>query len=104
MQKNLSVEFYEQTCKCLKADGKPCSTLFPLHHHEEMWPQSYIMTHNKLNLVFMGSLMTTMHNKLNLVFMGSLMTTMHNQEDTVARSQHKSAKIQKITSYFMHNG
>ena len=59
---DLCVEFYEHTCKCLKADGRPCSTLFPLHHYEEIQAQSYIMTHDELDFVLMGSLMITMHN------------------------------------------
>ena len=84
----LCVEFCEQTCKCRKADGKPCSTLFSIDHYEEMRSQSYTLTHDELDLVLMGSLVSTLHN----------------QEDTVARSRHKSVKRQKITSCFMHNG
>ena len=42
----LCVEFYEKTCGCLKADSKPCSTLFYLDHYEELRAQSYIMTHD----------------------------------------------------------
>lgn len=84
----LCVEFYEKTCGCLKADGKPCSTLFHLEHYEELRAQSFIMTHDELDLVLMGSLMTTVHN----------------QEDTTARSRHKTVKRQRVTSCFMHHG
>jgi len=53
---------------CLKANGKPCSTLFQLH------AQLYMMTNDELDMVLIGSLMTTVHN----------------QEDTTVRSRHKS--------------
>ena len=45
----LCVEFYENTCGCSKADGKPCSMLFHLDHYEELRAQSYIMTHDELD-------------------------------------------------------
>ena len=77
----LCVEFYDNTCGCSKADGKPCSTLFHLDHYEELRAQSYIMKHDELDLALMGSLMTTMHN----------------QEDTVIHSRHKSVKRQRVT-------
>ena len=85
---DVCVEFVERTCGCKKADGKPCSSLFPLEHFAEMRSQAFLMTHQELDLVLLGSLMTTLHD----------------HEDTVARGRHKPVKRKKITSHFMHNG
>ena len=49
-----------------------------------------------------ASLMT--HHELDLVLMGSIMTTIRDLDTTVARGRHKPAKRIKITSHFMHNG
>ena len=84
---DICVEFYEHTCGCQKADGKPCSSLFPLEHFVEMCSQASLMTHQELDLVLLGSLMTTLHN----------------HDTTAARGRHKPAKRIKITSHFMHN-
>ena len=59
----LCVEFYENACRCSKADGNLCSMLFHLDHYEELRAQSYIMTHDELDLALMGSLRATMHNQ-----------------------------------------
>ena len=42
---DLCVEFYERTCGCKKADGKPCSSLFPLEHFVDMRSQASLITH-----------------------------------------------------------
>jgi len=49
-----------------------------------------------------ASIMT--RQELDLVLLGSFMTTMHDHEATVARGRHKPAKRQIVSSYFMHNG
>jgi len=36
----LCKQFYERTCGCKKADGKPCSSLFPLEHFVENQPDN----------------------------------------------------------------
>ena len=85
---DICVEFYERTCRCKKADGKPCSSLFSLEHYVDMRGQASLMTHQELDLVLLGSLMTTLHD----------------HDTTVVRGRHKPAKRTKITSHFMHNG
>ena len=85
---DVCVEFYERTCGCKKADGKPCSSLFTLDHFVDMRAQASLMTHQEFDLVLLGSLMTTLHD----------------HDTTVARGRHKAAKRTKITSHFMHNG
>ena len=84
----ICVQFYERTCGCQKADGKPCSSLFTLEHFVDMRSQASLMTHQELDLVILGSLMTTLHD----------------HETTVARGRHKPSKRSKVTSHFMHNG
>ena len=66
---------------------KPCSLLFPLEHFVDMCSQASVMTHQELDLVLMGSLMTTLHD----------------HDTTVARGRHKPVRRAKITSHFMHN-
>ena len=82
------VHFYERTCGCQKADGKPCSLLFTLEHFVDIRSQASLMTNQELDLVLLGSLMTTLHD----------------HETTVARGRHKPTKRTKVTSHFMHNG
>lgn len=82
------VEFYERTCGCKKADGRPCSSLFTVEHFVDMRSQASLMTHQELDLVLLGSLMTTLHD----------------HDTTVTRGRHKPAKRIKITSHYMHNG
>ena len=80
---DICVEFYERTCGCQKADGKPCSSLFPLEHFIDMRSQASLMTCQELDLV--------------------LMTTIYDHDAIVARGRHKPVKRCKITSHFMHN-
>jgi len=48
-----------------------------------------------------ASLMT--HQQLDLVLLGSLMTTLHDHDETLACGRHKPAKRQIVSSHFMHN-
>jgi len=43
---DVCVEFVEHTWGCKKADGKPCSSLFPLEHFVVMRSQAFLMTHH----------------------------------------------------------
>ena len=61
-----------------KADGKP---LFMLKHYVDMHRQASLMTHQELDLVLLGALMTTLH-------------------DHIACCRHKPAKRTKISSTF----
>ena len=81
------VQFYQRTCRCQKADGKPCNSLFTLEHFVDMRGQASLMTHQELDLVLLGSLMTTLHD-----------------HDAVTRGRHKPTKRARITSHFMHKG
>ena len=83
---DVCTNFYKHTCQCKKTDGKPCSLLFPLEHFVEMGSQASLITHQELDLVLMGLIMTTIH------------------DTTVARGRHKPANRVNITSHFMHNG
>ena len=79
-------KFTEDTCGCTKADGKPCSTLFSLEHYIELRAQASFLTHDELDLVLMGSIMST------------IMT------NDVAWCRHKPTKRSRIRQHYMHNG
>ena len=68
--------------------GKPCSLLFPHEHFVDMRSQASVMTHQELDPVLMGSIMTTLHD----------------HDTTVACGRHKPVRRTKITSHFMHSG
>ena len=63
------------------------SSLFTLEHFVDMRSQASLMTHQELDLVILGSLMTTLHD----------------HETAVAHGRHKPSKRSKVTSHFMHN-
>lgn len=79
-------KFVRDTCGCLKADGKPCSSLFSMEHYFELRAQASFLTHDDLDLVLMGSIMST------------ILT------DDVAWCRHKPAKRSRIRQLYMHNG
>lgn len=81
-------DFVQRTCGCKHANGKPCSTLFPLEHYIEMRAQVSLLTHQELDLLLLGSIMTTIEN----------------HEETSVRGRHKPIKRQRITSHYMHQG
>ena len=78
--------FIQRTCGCKHADGKPCSTLFPLEH--------YIDMHALVSLLS--------HHELDLLLLGSIMTTIENHDETSAHGRHKPLKRKRITSHYMH--
>ena len=68
--------FTQRTCGCKHADGKPCSTLFPLEHYIDMRAQVSLLSHHELDLLLLGSIMTTIEN----------------HDETTARGRHKPLK------------
>lgn len=85
----LCAEFVARTCGCKKADGrKPCSTLFPVEHYINLRAQAALLTRNELDMVLLGSVMST------------VLESSHSVED----HSHRSAKRRRICSNYMHNG
>ena len=83
----LCAEFVRKTCGCAKADGKPCSTLFSVEHYIEHRSLASLLTRQELDLVLLGSIMTTVMDR-----------------DSIVDGRHKPAKRKKISSCHMHNG
>ena len=52
-------QFIEQTCGCKKSNGKPCNSQFSLDYYIERRAQACLLTRNELNLVMLGSIMST---------------------------------------------
>jgi len=63
----LCEKFCQLTCGCTKANGKPCSTLFPPEHFADIRAQASLLDCHQLDCVLMGSLMTTMVERENIV-------------------------------------
>ena len=59
----LCTEFVRKTCGCAKADGKPCSTLFSVEHYIEHGSLASLLTRQELDLVLLGSIMTTVMDR-----------------------------------------
>ena len=78
-------EFANNTCGCKMANGKPCSGLFSVEQFIEFRAQSSFLTHEQLDLVLMGSVLSTVNAS----------------DKGVGRHQ---AKRQRITVTFMHKG
>ena len=68
------------------ADGKPCSGLYSLEQYIESRAQSSLLTREQLDLVLMGSILSTV-----------------NDSDKGVNGRHQ-AKRQRITVTFMHRG
>ena len=81
-------EFLRHTCGCKKAAGSPCSSLFPLEHYVTLRAQSALLTRNELDMVLLGSIMST------------TLDDSHSVKD----GRHKDAKRRKTSSNFMHHG
>ena len=79
-------KFVRDTCGCSKADDKPCSSLFSMEHYLDLRAQASLLTHDELDLVLMGSVMST------------ILT------DDVAWCRHKPTKRSRIRQHYMHNG
>ena len=80
-------EFIEQTCGCKKASGIPCSSQFSLEYYFERWAQASLLTRNELDLVMLGSIMSSTR-----------------VDDDIVHGRHKSVKRQKPRANYMING
>ena len=79
--------FVQRTCGCTKANGKPCSTLFSTEHYIDHHAQASLLNRQELDLVLLGSIMTTVLDR-----------------DSIVDGRHKPAKRIKVSSSHMHNG
>ena len=79
--------FVQKTCGCTKANGKPCSTLFSVEHYIDHRAQAALLERQELDLVLLGSIMTTVLDR-----------------DSIVDGRHKPAKRRKVSSSHMHNG
>ena len=80
--------FVRRTCGCKKANGSPCSSLFTVDHYILLRAQSALLTHDELDMVLLGSIMST---------------TLDNSH-CIRDGRHKDAKRRKVSSNFMHHG
>lgn len=80
-------EFIEQTCGCKKASGRPCSSQFSVEYYFERRAQASLMTRNELDLVMLGSIMSSTR-----------------VDDDVIHGRHKPVKRQRPRANYMHNG
>ena len=62
IQGNDLAKFLAKGCGCKKACGRPCYTLFPKEHYQEIRWQCAELTRNELDMVLMGQIMATMSN------------------------------------------
>jgi len=80
-------QFIEQTCGCKKAAGRPCSSQFSMEYYMERRAQASLLTRNELDLVMLGSVMSTTHTGEN-----------------VTHGRHQPVKRQRPRVHYMHNG
>ena len=80
-------EFLSKTCGCSKVNGKPCSSLFTVQHYTDLRAQASLLTHEQLDLVIMGSIMSAT-----------------NVTDDNIHGHHRPAMRQKTCIGYMHNG
>ena len=52
-------EFVRRTCGCKNVDGDPCSLLFSVDHKVTLHAQAALLTRNELDMVLLGSIMST---------------------------------------------
>ena len=79
--------FVTKTCGCTVAKGSPCSSLFPLDYYISHRLQATELTHNELDLVIMGSLMSVV-----------------NMGGNIKDGKHKPVKRKRTFCNFQHNG
>ena len=80
-------DFVRRTCGCRMADGRPCSSLFSVDYYINIRSQASLLTRQQLDLVLLGSVMST--------------TAV---EKDVVRGRHKPTKRQRLTMGYMHRG
>ena len=81
-------DFVRHTCGCKKAGGDPCSSLFSADHYVTLRAQAALLTRNELDMVILGSIMST------------TLDVTHSIKD----GRHKDSKRRKVSSNFMHHG
>ena len=79
--------FVQRSCCCKMADRKPCSFLFPVDYYIETRSQASLLTRQQLDLVLLGSVMST--------------TAV---EKDVSCGRHKPTKRQRLSTEYMHRG
>lgn len=79
-------KFVVDTCGCKWANGKPCSTLFTEEYYVTFRAQASFLTHEQLDLVLLGSVMSTV------------------SDGDVVAGRHKPAKRQRTALTYMHKG
>ena len=79
--------FVQRSCCCKMADRKPCSSLFPVDYYIETRSQASLLTCQQLDLVLLGSVMST--------------TAV---EKDVSCGRHKPTKRQRLSTEYMHRG
>lgn len=79
--------FVNNTCGCTLAKGSPCSSIFPLDYYVSHRLQAADLTHNELDLVIMGSLMSVV-----------------NKGNDIKDGKHKPVKRKRTLCNFQHNG
>ena len=77
-------EFVRKTCGCKMSRGKPCSSLFTREYYIDLRSQASLLTREQLNLVLMGSVMSTV------------------SDGDVVHGRHKPAKRQRLAMNCMH--
>lgn len=85
---DVCAEFVRRTCGCKKANGKACSSLFSVEHYIMLRAQCALLSRNELDMVILGSIMSTTLD----------------DDHCVKDGRHKSAKRSKASSNFMHHG
>ena len=75
-------DFLRRTCGCKKAGGNPCSSLFSVDHYITLRAQSTLLSRNELDMVLLGSLMSTTLD----------------DSHTIKDGRHKDAKRRKMSS------
>lgn len=81
-------DFIRHTCGCKKAGGNPCSSMFSVEHYIVLRAQSALLTRTELDMVILGSIMST------------TLDDTHSIKD----GRHKDTKRRKVSSNFMHHG
>lgn len=79
--------FLTKSCGCTLAKGSPCSSLFSLDYYISHRLQAADLSHNELDLVIMGSLMSVV-----------------NTANSIKDGRHKSVKRKRTFCNFHHNG
>ena len=80
-------EFIQRTCGCIKFGGKPCSSQFSAEYYLERRAQASLLTRSELDMVLLGSIMTTVQ-----------------QSDNLIHGRHKPEKRKRAHTTYMHNG